>query len=111
MNPLTEHISISRMQRFCGSALPDAESATITEHLCQCPPCHQLFADTVRQQAGSAPVRFSLAPELWLEHEHFDFEQLVQIADEKLDATEREMIDAHLRTCPTCRAGVQSFLA
>ncbi len=108
---MTEHISTSRMQRFCGSALTEAESATITEHLCQCPPCHQLFADTVRQQTGSAAVRFSLAPEFWLGHEHLDFEQLVQIADKKLDATEREMIDAHLGMCPTCRAGVQSFLA
>jgi hypothetical protein len=107
---MTEHISTWRMQRFCGSALSEAESATITEHLCQCQACHQLFADTVRQQTGSVPVSFNLAPEFWLGHEHLDYEQLVQIANQKLDATERQMIDAHLRICATCREDVRSFL-
>jgi hypothetical protein len=52
-----------------------------------------------------------LEPEFWLRHEHVDFDQLVALADNKLDATDREMIDIHLVTCATCREDVRSFLA
>lgn len=108
---MTEHISTSRMQRFCLSALPETEVAAITDHLTECHSCDQLFADTLAQQRGSAHISFSLAPEFDLRHEHVDFEQLVQIADNQLDATEREVIDIHLKTCESCREDVRSFLA
>lgn len=83
----------------------------ITDHLTECRACHQLFADTLGNQRGSAPVRFSLEPEYWLRHDHLDFEQLVAIADEKLDATDREMIDIHCAICESCREDVRKFLA
>ncbi|HYN25450.1 MAG TPA: hypothetical protein VES69_10450 [Pyrinomonadaceae bacterium] len=104
-------MSTSLMERFCLSALPEAELTTITEHLTECQPCHQRFADTLGHQRGSAPTRFTLAPEFWLGHEHVDFEQLVAVADNKLDAIEREIIDTHVNICVTCREDVRSFLA
>ena len=108
---MTEHVSTSRMERFCLSGLPEADLAVITEHLTQCQPCHELFADTLKTQRGASPIRFTLEPEFWLKHEHVDFDQLVALADNKLDTTDREMIDIHLNTCATCREDVRSFLA
>jgi hypothetical protein len=108
---MTEHLSTSRMERFCLSGLPEAELAVITEHLTQCQPCHELFADTLKTQRGAPSIRFTLDPEFWLRHEHVDFDQLVSLADDKLDTTDREMIDIHLITCATCREDVRSFLA
>jgi hypothetical protein len=46
--------------------------------------------------------------------DHVDFEQLVDLADladDKLDATTREIIDIHLKVCGTCREDARSFLA
>jgi hypothetical protein len=51
-----------------------------------------------------------LGREFWLQHEHVDYEQLVGIADNKLDPTDREILDIHFKTCAICREDVRSFL-
>lgn len=99
------------MQRFCVRALPVGELTAIAEHLAGCPTCHQQFTDTLRSRRGSAPLKFTLAPEFWFRHEHVDYEQLVGLADNTLDATEREIIDLHLKVCASCEEDVRSFLA
>ncbi|PYS25454.1 MAG: hypothetical protein DMF72_01645 [Acidobacteria bacterium] len=99
------------MERFSLSALPDAELDGIAEHLAACQTCHQLFVETLRSQKGSSGLRFTLALEYWLRHEHVEYDQLVAIADNKLDKTDREIIDTHLSTCTECREDVRSFLA
>jgi len=99
------------MERFCLSGLPEVELASITDHLTQCQPCHELFADTLRNQRGSAAGKIILEPEFLLKHDHIEFEQLVEIAEEKLEATDQEMIDIHLAACESCREDVRSFLA
>jgi len=65
----------------------------------------------LRSQRGSEQLKITLAPEFWLRHEHVDFDQLVAIANNKVDETDREMIDIHLSTCPSCQEDLRSFLA
>lgn len=108
---MPEHITTSRMQRFRVRALPVAELNSIAEHLDVCPSCNQQFAEILQSRRGSEPVKITLAPEFWLRHEHVDFEQLVAIADNKLDETDREIVDTHLGSCPTCQEDLRSFLA
>src|SRR5882724_4490411 len=108
---MPEHITTSRMQRFRVRALPVAELNSIAEHLDVCPSCNQQFAEMLQSRRGSEPVKIALAPEFWLRHEHVDFEQLVAIVDNKLDETDREMVDIHLGSCPTCQGDLRSFLA
>src|SRR5438067_5555535 len=108
---MTEHITTSRMQRFRVRALPVAELNSIAAHLDVCPSCNQQFAEMLQSRRGSELVKITLAPEFWLRHEHVDFEQLVAIADNKLDETDREMADIHLGSCPTCQEDLRSFLA
>jgi hypothetical protein len=84
---------------------------SIAGHLAACPPCHDEFTQTLRSQRESAPLRITLAPEYWLRHDHVVYEQLVELADNTLNATEREMLDVHLRVCDSCQEHVRSFLA
>jgi hypothetical protein len=107
----TEHISESIMERFCMRALTENELTTTARHLTGCPDCQEEFISTLRRQREVANLSFSLAPEFWLRHEHLDYEQLVELADDKLDAAERELIDAHLKVCAHCTEDVRSFLA
>ena len=65
----------------------------------------------LRSQRGSEPLKISLAPEFQFRHEHVDYDQLVRLADSKMDATEREMLDVHLKVCASCQEDVRSFLA
>ncbi len=99
------------MERFCLSALSEAELAAITDHLAECKSCHQLFADVLREQRGSAGLNFPIEPHSWLKDDHIEFESLARLADDDLDAADQEWIDAHLSKCTECREDVASFLA
>ncbi|MGI8839032.1 MAG: hypothetical protein ACR2H4_20700 [Pyrinomonadaceae bacterium] len=108
---MSEHPSTPQIEHFCLSALPEDELATVAPHVADCQTCHHQFTETLRQQIGSGPISFTLAPEFWFRHDHVDFEQLVGLAEKTLDATSREIIDIHLKVCGTCREDVRSFMA
>jgi hypothetical protein len=108
---MTEHITTSLMQRFRVRALPVGELNSIAEHLEVCPSCNHQFTDILRSQRGSEPLKITLAPEFQSRHEHVDYDQLVRLADGKMHATEREMLDVHLKVCAPCQEDVRSFLA
>src|SRR5882762_10476083 len=96
---MTEHISTSRMKRFCVRALPTCDLTSIAEHLAACPPCQEEFIQALRSRRESVPLKFTLAPELGLRHDHVDYEKLVGLADNSLDPAERAMVDVHLKVC------------
>jgi hypothetical protein len=99
------------MQRFRVRALPVGELDSIAEHLDVCPSCSHQFTHMLRNQRASEPLKITLAPEFQLRHEHVEYDQLVRLADSKMDASEREMLDVHLKVCATCQEDVRSFLA
>lgn len=107
----TDHISESIMERFCVRALTESELTMVARHITGCPDCQGEFVSTLRRQREGSDLSFTLAPEFWLTHEHVDYDQLVELGDEKLEAAHRELIDAHLKICPPCREDVRSFLA
>src|SRR6266403_602353 len=107
----TEHISESTMERFSMRVLTENELTMAARHLTGCPDCQAKFVSTLRRQREVADLSFTLAPEFWLRHEHLDYEQLVELADDKLDTDHRELIDAHLEVCASCAEDVRSFLA
>src|SRR6266568_1711300 len=107
---MAEHITTSRMQRFRVRALPVGELTSISEHLDVCPSCNQQFTEMLRSRRLSEPLKITLAPEFQFRHEHVDYEQLVRLADKTMDASEREMLDVHLKVCAPCQEDVRSFL-
>lgn len=98
------------MKRFCVRALPTGDLTSIAEHLAACPPCQEEFIQALRSRRESVPLKFTLAPELGLRHDHVDYEQLVGLADNSLDTAERAMVDVHLKVCESCREDIRSFL-
>ena len=108
---MAEHIPRTEIERFSVSSLSEEQQVSIANHLAECEACHRVLSETLRSQRGTEGLKFTLAPEFWFRHDHLDYEQLVGIAENKLDATEREIIDIHLSTCATCREDVRSFLA
>jgi hypothetical protein len=108
---MAEHFKKSQIERFSVSALPEDQLDTIAQHLAECEGCHQMLVKTLRSQRGTEGLKFSLDPDFLFRHEHLEYEQLVGVAENKMDVTEREVIDLHLSTCATCREDVRSFLA
>jgi hypothetical protein len=107
---MTQHVSTSRINHFCVQALPVEELTTIAGHLSNCSTCHDQFTKTLQSRRGSSPLKFALAPEFWFRNEHVDYEQLVGLADNSLQPTERTIIDIHLKVCASCKEDVRSFL-
>lgn len=107
---MTGHITTSRIQRFRVRALPVGELTSIAEHLDGCPSCNQQFTRMLRSRLGLEPLKITLAAEFQFRHEHVDYEQLVRLADETMAASEREMLDVHLKICAPCHEDVRSFL-
>jgi hypothetical protein len=110
-NGMIEHVSAERMERFCARILPEGELTAVAAHLAGCEECHGQFTNTLGRQRDGSPVSFTLSPEFWLRHEHIDYEQLVNLAENKLDTADRELIDLHLKICAPCEEDVRSFLA
>src|SRR5258708_33073422 len=108
---MTQHVSNSKNKRFCVRALPVEELATIAEHLDTCSVCLDQFTKTLQSRRGSAPLKFTLAPEFWFRNEHVDYEQLVGLSDNRMHASEREGLDLHLKVCGSCKEDVRSFQA
>lgn len=108
---MKDHPSTSQLERFSVSAVSEDEGAAIATHLADCPSCHQSFVEELRRRHGSGPFTFTLDPEFWFQHDHLDFELLVDLADGKLDLCIREIIDVHLSTCETCCEDVRRFPA
>jgi Putative zinc-finger len=108
---MIEHVSTEKMERFCARILPESELIAVAAHLVGCEECHGQFINTLGRQRDGSPVSFILSPEFWLRHEHIDYEQLVDLADNKLDTADRELIELHLKNCAPCEEDVRSFLA
>jgi hypothetical protein len=99
------------MKLFCVRTLSHTELADAAEHLAECAVCQRELVSTLRRQRGVSDLSFTLAPEFWLRHDHLKYEHLVDFAEDKLDATDRELVDGHLKACGTCQEDVRSFLA
>lgn len=108
---MQHHPTISQLALFCARELVVPELACIAEHLAQCQECRQNLRDIVQQRRGNKPVAFSLSETEWFRDAHFDYEQLVALAEETLDETNASIISIHLETCSRCKAAVNDFLA
>jgi hypothetical protein len=108
---MIEHVSTEEMERFCARILPETKLAAIAAHLAGCEECHGQFVNTLARHREGSQIRFTLSPEFWLRHAHIDYEQLVDLADNKFDTEEGELIDLHLKICAPCKQDVRSFLA
>ena len=107
---MTEHLSKPRLECFSVRALSPRELILSAKHLANCPFCRQQYQAGREVQRGGTTVRFTLAPEAWLRHEHFEYDQLVAFADNTMAADDQELAHLHLKICAVCREDVRSLL-
>ena len=108
---MTEHLSKLRLEHLSVRALSPRELALSNQHLANCQSCRRHYQSIREVQRGGSTVRFTLASEAWLRHEHLDYAQLVALADQTLGTEDRELVDLHLRICASCREDIRSFVA
>ncbi len=108
---MTEHLSKPRLERLTVRALSPSELVLSAKHLANCQYCQRSYQAMREVQRGGSEVRFTLAPEVWLRHEHLEYDQLVALADKTMDGEDQELADLHLKICARCQEDVRSFLA
>ncbi len=108
---MIEHLSIPRLERLCVRALSPRELTLSTQHLASCEPCRRHYQRMNEIRRGGSTVRITLAAEVWVRHEHLEYEQLVALADHTMDADEFQLVDLHLKVCGRCREDMRSFFA
>ncbi|MBL8206018.1 MAG: zf-HC2 domain-containing protein [Blastocatellia bacterium] len=106
---MNDHLSDSQLILFQARALPSAEMIAALEHLAQCIRCrqhsHGYYQATNAYQAST----IILSPAFQWRHEHLETEQIKAFVNKTLDQEDEEMAQAHLQTCPHCRAEVQDW--
>lgn len=107
---MSDHVSSEEMEGFCAHTLESSEWRAVAAHLAACAACVQLFRETFRHRRNHAPAVINLSSEQWLKDEHLEYEDLVDLADGKLDQIEGEMVSTHLKACGRCQEDVASFL-
>lgn len=102
---MSTHIPTPQLKRFVAGALGEEELVSVASHTADCESCHKAFVEELRRQVGSGPLTFSLDPEFWFRHDHLQFEDLVDLADETVDDELKEMFDNSRYRMPKVQRG------
>jgi hypothetical protein len=108
---MIEHLSKPQLERLSVRVLPPSELTLSTQHLAICQFCRRQYQGIREMRRGGSIVRITLAPELWLRHEHLEYEQLVALADQTMAAEDLELASLHIKICARCREDMRSFFA
>jgi hypothetical protein len=97
------------MEKFCARVLQAPEMAAIAEHLSHCAACQFLFHETFQRRRNYSPVTINLSPEYWFRDDHLDYEQMVELVENRLDDKDQGIINIHLEACAQCSEDLRSF--
>jgi len=106
---MTAHVSNPQMEKFCARVLQAPEMAAIAEHLSHCAVCQFLFHETFQRRRNYSPVTINLSPEYWFRDDHLDYEQMVELVENRLDDVDQGIINIHLEACARCSEDLRSF--
>jgi Na+/H+-dicarboxylate symporter len=107
---MVNHLSLEQQTRYCTGAIVSAdELQEIDTHLSSCVSCRDALYHALRENTGT--LRRSLLPARDETH-CLDDQTMTAYVREQLDATDREVVEAHIALCPRCAedvASLQSF--
>lgn len=81
----------------------------VAAHISDCEACRRLFQQTAARQMEPLPTSINLSPQFWFKDDHLEYEELIDLVEDRLDAQEREIINLHTTTCEMCREDLRSF--
>jgi anti-sigma factor ChrR (cupin superfamily) len=107
---MIDHFSKKQIDAFCARALEVSEMVMIAEHIDSCDVCRQKFREVSQEGREHKSFSISLDAEDTFRNEHLDYDQLLSLVENKLDAEELEIVNIHLKVCARCREDVRSLI-
>jgi predicted anti-sigma-YlaC factor YlaD len=102
-------MSTAQIEKFRARELEAPEMVTVAAHISDCDECRRLFQQTAARQTESSTASINLSPQFWFKDDHLEYEELIDLVEDRLDAKEREIVNLHLTACETCREDLRSF--
>lgn len=106
---MVDHLTRSQIEQFQAKALAAEVIIEIAEHLEECRQCHSIFLEEAQKRRRYEPFSFSLSEEDWFKDDHLEFDDIVGLTEDRLDAEYAEILNIHLRVCKRCRAAVEDL--
>jgi predicted anti-sigma-YlaC factor YlaD len=106
---MTAHMSNAQIEKFRARKLDAPEMVIVAAHLSDCDECRRLFQQIATQQMEPIPTSINLTPQFWFKDDHLEYEELIDLMENRLDVKEREIVNLHLSICDTCREDLRSF--
>jgi hypothetical protein len=100
---MTQHISESELNYLRSGLLPARETIHFAEHLEMCRECSIRLA----MLRGGRTNRFSLST--FLGGRHLEYESISDYLDDRLNVSDRKLIEIHLQLCRICHDDVKSL--
>ena len=111
---MSDHLTERQVEGYRDRRVLPEELLAIDEHTAVCSRCASLILDPHRVRESLALWRSDFETAETGSLAHISYEQQSAYIDEAADATEREMVESHLKSCARCSgeiADLQRFSA
>jgi anti-sigma factor ChrR (cupin superfamily) len=106
---MLDHLTSVQIEKFYAGALDSEEMVSAAEHLAVCSSCRAIFHEIFQRIRECALFSCSLSPEAWFKDDHIEFDDLVAMAENKLDDEYMKVVNVHLSICARCWEAVRNF--
>ncbi|HZT41430.1 MAG TPA: zf-HC2 domain-containing protein [Chthonomonadaceae bacterium] len=106
---MQEHLTAEQVQQYARRQLPPVELLAVDKHIAGCARCRRRLAEAVGLGAAVTRLRSDMEAAAAAEPAHLSYGQLAAYAAGKLDAFDREDVEAHLPVCEVCKAKAEEL--
>ena len=99
---MSTHLSAEQFVQYLGGGLPVEQLLAVDAHLVACQSCQDQLQITQRLATGVASLRADFSQATDDSFTHLTWEQMADLADQKLAAVALENAESHLQDCPAC---------
>jgi hypothetical protein len=107
---MSEHLSGEMLETYRRRSLSTAELLEAHDHIDVCNICRRRLFNVEQVTAEASNLRITINDLADLVPEHPDFEVLAAYVDDRLDATDREILRSHIELCHGCAEELRDLL-